>query len=238
MEHTNENNLKFEECQETDELFEELSSKKDGLRNVKDVGELKKLSFSRDSIDDVVYTLKFIADPEFFSEIVESNASQFQKLNEDDRKKIVEYANVLNYTLQNPPVIYEFSKISPNQVGYFLYHIYMDVLIKDKSKSHLNIGWKEENQMKKDIQNQKEGMFDQMLKNHKTTEENFPDKLRGGGLIWFTQEDDTTFIHLDGVSSTEGSYFPAILKHFENNIAAKFLENDFARDKNIVICYE
>ncbi|GEM_PF-4489330 len=237
MENIYKENRESRECKDLDDIFYTLSSQKDGLRKIEDPEYLKSLCVSRENVKEVIYVFKSMGDPFFLSNVVDSNAQQFEKLNANERREVIEYANILQNALINLPVIHKLSEISPGETGIFIYHTYTDFNIRNKSKSHFHIGWKEEKQMQEEQKEKKIGMFDQILQECNASEENFPHSLRGGGLIWINNEDNTIYINLDGDSSIRGSYFPSILKHFESDIMNNFLNKKNSKGKNIAIRY-
>lgn len=222
---------------ELNRIFNTLSQEKTGLSCIDKINDLHELSLSRDNLDDLIYTFKFIDDTNFFINIINNNGEGLHKLNPQERKRAVNSAKIFYATLVNPPVINEISFLKPKQIGLFISHIFVNETTRNYNDSKIYITWKEESELEEDIINKNPGMFDMLLQKYNKKAYEFPPMLRNGGLILLNDDPESLYITFDGNSSVNGSYFPTLLKNKEEDIRDVFLEKSYTQEKSIFIQY-
>jgi hypothetical protein len=215
---------------ELDESFSLFSSEEEGLSTIPDKEHFEEILLSRKNISDIIYMLKFLADEASYEEIIASEAASFTRLSEEDREEVVKYTNIFYNTLNNPPTIYPFSEIKPNEKGIFIAYIYADLYSLTKTDQSMHIAWKADRENFR--------IFDELLAISEKSSEDFPQELRTTGNISIRSKGKKIYIDFFG-NSRKGEniyiYCPDLLARYEEDIKDLFARKAPFKGKEIEI---
>lgn len=217
---------------ELDESFLFFSNEESGLNTITDQTYLEEILFSRNNVDEVIYTLKFLPDKENYERILESEASSFTKLNEQEKREVIQYASILNNVLNNTPTIYSFSELEVGEKGLFIAYIYFEKYTLAKKNQTMHIAWKAD---REDFR-----IFEKILQISEKSSEDFPQTLRMTGNISTNVNEDDIHIHFSGNSKKRENlyaYSSNLLNHFEDNIKDTFAKKKSFEGKEIQVFF-
>ncbi len=209
------------------ETFSFLCGTIDGLCKVEPEEILADFALDCGNLDDILYTYKFISNPELFEKIANSS---FSVLDENDALEATKFARIFQKALSSPPIIQEISEIKLDSNGSFI--AFMDI-----KQEEMHITWK-------DVED-KSHIFSKLLENakkrienKKISEQNFPDGLKSYGGVGMSLIDEKVIVSFFGDSVQKNSdlihgYAPGFLRNFQKNIELVF--QDQFPEKEVVV---
>ncbi len=199
-----------------EETFSLLSQTIDGLSLIESEEILADFALERADIDDVIYTFKFISDPQVFEYI--SN-SEFSSLGPKEQEQAKEYANLMKDALSENPVVYEVPPFKEMEQCMFIAFV-------NKKSSKLNIVFKNATS--------NEHLLNYLLKKENGDIENYPQDLRSFGAIQTYSQENVTMVRFFGEAMKKDKgvvhYAPGFLKKYKDFFESRF-KHKFSSEK-------
>lgn len=224
--------FEFTQNEELDQVFESLSQRTEGLKHIDNMGELKAIAESRENLEDIIYTFKFINNTNVFKDILDEEALGFENLDQIEREEVLKYAKIFHNVLNNPPIIYNHSKIKAGEEGMFISYVFVNQEMKMKNDEKAYITWK--------ANKENHHIFDDMLTRARIDSECFLSELRSSGDLQIIEKDNNIYVYFEGDSSKQGSlntYSPVLIQNFEEEIKGAFRTQEQFQEKEIILIY-
>lgn len=189
--------------------FSCLSETTDGLKNFPQK-TLEAYIYEKENIEDILYIFKFISNTDFYLNILDREAANFSKLDQEQKIEVKRLAELFYSFLSDSPILYENTPVNVGEEGLFIAYV-------NASKKRLDISWKDEKK--------NNHLFQKLLEKVRATSTDYPDSLRSYGFFEIQERDMIDINFYGDCGNKYLGYAPGYLKNFEQEFIEYFEES-------------